>query len=149
MKGIVYCPFCESENIDKYDRLDFQIGTKYICKDCGYTFWDDAVSIKLKENGEVDDGDHTFNELYYHRMVLFSIICNQNKDIAWKSWKHEDGTMYEDYFIVGIETPEGQYSYHYHKDYWDEFKVKELSNAPKYDGHKPSDITRLKSIIRG
>ena len=149
MKGIVYCPFCESENIDKYDRLDFQIGTKYICKDCSYTFWDDAVSIKLKENGEVDDGDHTFNELYYHRMVLFSIICNQNKDIAWKSWKHEDGTMYEDYFIVGIETPEGQYSYHYHKDYWDEFKVKELSNAPKYDGHKPSDITRLKSILRG
>ena len=63
MKGIVYCPFCESENIDKCDRLDFQIGTKYICKDCGYTFWDDEVSIKLKENGEVDDGDHTFNEL--------------------------------------------------------------------------------------
>lgn len=149
MKGIVYCPVCESENIDECDRLDFQIGTKYICNDCGYTFWDDEVSIKLKENGEVDDGDHTFNELYYHRMVLFSIICNQNKDIAWKSWKHEDGTMYEDYFIVGIETPEGQYSYHYHKDYWDEFKVKELSNAPKYDGHKPSDITRLKSILRG
>lgn len=147
MKGIVYCPLCDSENIDECDREDFQIGTKYICNDCGDTFWNDEVSIKLKENGDVDDGDHTFNELYYHRMILFSIICNQNKERAWKSWKHHDGTMYDDYFIVGIETPEGQYSYHYHKDNWNEFNVKELEFAPEWDGHKPSDIGRLKSIL--
>lgn len=97
--------------------------------------------------GEISDGDHTFNELYYHRMVLFSIICNQNNGMAWKSRKHSDGTMYEDYFIVGIFTPEGDYSYHYHKEHWTRFQVMELETAPIWDGHKPSDIDRLFSLL--
>jgi hypothetical protein len=97
--------------------------------------------------GLINDGSHTFDELYYHRMMLFSIICNQNKDRAWKSWKHDDNTMFDDYFIVGIETPEGNYTYHYHKDYWDLFKVKEFAFSPPYDGHKPEDITRLLSLL--
>lgn len=96
---------------------------------------------------EISDGWHTFGELYYHRMMLFSIICNQCKDIAWKSVLHDDGTMFDGNFIVGLNTPEGQYTYHYHLDYWDEFDVKVLAYAPKYDGHKPKDITRLKSIV--
>lgn len=54
----------------------------------------------------------------------------------------------DDSFICGIETPEGQYTYHYHLDYWDNFKVKELEYAPEYDGHKPEDITRLNSILK-
>jgi hypothetical protein len=97
--------------------------------------------------GKISDGYHTFDELYYHRMMLFAIVCNTYKDIAWKSWKHEDGTMFDDYFIVGITTPKGDYSYHYHQDYWNMFDVKELENAPKWDGHKPSDIDRLLSIV--
>lgn len=100
------------------------------------------------KSGNVTDGYHTFNELYYHRMVLFSVICNTYKDKAWKSWLHHDGTMYDDYFIVGIDTPEGQYSYHYHKDEWDMFKVKELDKAPVWDGHEPKDITRLTSLVK-
>lgn len=105
----------------------------------------------LKDNGisrkEISDGYHTFDELYYHRMVLFSIICNTYKDKAWKSKLHDDGTMFEGNFIVGIETEEGQYTYHYHLDYWDMYDVKELDYAPAYDGHKPSDITRLLTLI--
>ena len=54
----------------------------------------------------------------------------------------------ENYFIVGITTPKGDYSYHYHKDNWDYFKVKELNNAPAYDGHKPEDIDRLFTLIK-
>lgn len=97
--------------------------------------------------GQVSDGYHTFDELYYHRMILFATICNQNYDIAWKSWKHHDGTMYDDYFIVGVETSKGQYSYHYHKDYWDIFKCCEHITAPEWDGHQPSDIDRLLTLI--
>lgn len=96
---------------------------------------------------KLSDGYHTFDELYYHRMVLFSIICNQNKERAWKSWLHSDGTMFDDYFIVGITTPDGDYSYHYHKDNWDKFDVKELNAAPEWDGHKPEDIERLLSLL--
>lgn len=93
--------------------------------------------------GEISDGYHSFGELYYHRMVLFAVICSHNKDKAWKSLKHDDGSMYKDHFIVGIDTPEGQYTYHYHIKHWDMYDVKELNKAPKYDGHKPEDITRL------
>lgn len=94
----------------------------------------------------VSDGYHTFDELYYHRMILFSIVCNSNKDKAWKSWLHDDGEMFDDMFIVGIKTHEGQYTYHYDKEYWEKFDVKEIDKAPEWDGHKPEDITRLLSI---
>lgn len=100
----------------------------------------------LDDKSLISDGSHTFDELYYHRMVLFSIICNQNEKVAWKSWKHDDNTMFDDYFIVGVTTPEGDYSYHYHKDHWNKFNVKELLNAPPWDGHEPKDIIRLFSL---
>lgn len=108
--------------------------------------------LKGREKGlsakGISDKWHTFEELYYHRMVLFSIICNQNKDKAWKSKQHHDGTMFDDTsFICGVETPEGQYTYHYHLDHWYKFDVKELEFAPEYDGHMPKDIDRLYSLL--
>ena len=56
--------------------------------------------------------------------------------------------MYDGMFIVGIETPEGQATYHYDIDpYWDIFNVQELDRAPKWDGHTPTDaINRIRSI---
>jgi hypothetical protein len=99
------------------------------------------------DSQKVSDGLHTFGELYYHRLILFSIICNQNKNNSWKSKFHNDGTMYEGYFIVGIDTKNGQYTYHYKLEYWNLFEVKILEKAPDYDGHKPEDITRLLSLF--
>ena len=78
----------------------------------------------IKYLGDFSDGDHSFNELYHHRAILFSVICNQNKDLAWKSKKHADGTMFDNMFVVGINTPMGQATYHYYIDpYWDMFHV--------------------------
>lgn len=96
--------------------------------------------------GNVSDGYHTFDELYEHRMILFSVICNQNKNKAWKSLLHYDGDMFDDYFIVGISTPEGPFTYHYHISHWDKFDVEVLDRAPKWDGHVSSDIVRLYSL---
>jgi hypothetical protein len=109
---------------------------------------DDLFWKNCEEIGEISDGYHTFNELYYHRMILFSVICNQNRELAWKSMLHADGTMYEGYFIVGITTPEGNYTYHFEKKYWDKFDVPVLSCAPVWDGHKAEDIGRLESLVR-
>lgn len=109
-------------------------------------FYKSKDLIKTKD---ISDGYHTFGDLYHHRAILFSVICNQNKARAWKSKLHDDGTMFDEMFIVGIETSEGQYTYHYHiEPYWDMFNVKELDYAPKYDGHKPEDITRLFSLLK-
>ena len=66
--------------------------------------------------GNLSDGYHTYNELYDHRRILFSIICAQHHERAWKSKLHADGTMFEDMFIVGINTPQGQFTYHYFMD---------------------------------
>lgn len=107
-----------------------------------------VFTFEVDRIGQVSDGSHTFDELYFHRMMLFAVICKTYKSRAWKSWLHSDGTMYDDYFIVGLTTPEGDYSYHYHKDHWDLFDVKELETAPKWDGHKPEDINRLFSLLK-
>jgi hypothetical protein len=103
--------------------------------------------FEVESKQQISDGCHTFEELYYHRMMLFAVICKQNKDKAWKSWKHDDGSMFDDYFIVGIETKLGNYTYHYHKEYWKLFDVKELEFAPKWDGHTPEYITRLLTLV--
>lgn len=98
----------------------------------------------------LSDGHHTFDGLYHQRAVLFAALVKANKDKAWKSRKHDDGKYCFDnpkWFIVGIDTPEGQYTYHYHFDeYWDLFDCKTLERAPKWDGHDEKDVTRLLSL---
>ena len=100
--------------------------------------------------GNVSDGYHTFNELYHHRAVLFSVICNKYPNLAWKSLHHHDPNqpMYDGMFIVGINTPNGQATYHYDIDpYWDIFDVEELDKAPEWDGHTPAEaIERIASL---
>ena len=100
----------------------------------------EALKAQEPITGETSDGYHTFNELYYHRAVLFSVIVANYPERAWKSKKHHDGTMYDGMFIVGIDTPDGQAAYHYDVDpYWDMFKCRVLDNAPEWDGHTPSE----------
>ena len=103
--------------------------------------------LTLPNKSDLSDGYHTYNELYDHRMILFSIICNTYPSRAWKSKLHSDGTMFDGYFVVGIDTIQGQFTYHYEMKHWDKFNVKELKKAPEYDGHTPSDITRLYSLL--
>ena len=105
---------------------------------------------KNEDMGEVSDGYHTFNQLYHQRAILFATIVNQNKDRAWKSYKHEDGKYCFDkdgeWFIVGIDTPKGSYTYHYSKEYWDMFDCQELECGKEWDGHTEEDVIRLLSL---
>ena len=100
-------------------------------------------------DGNTSDGYHTFNELYHHRAVLFSVIVGNFATRAWKSKLHADGTMYEGMFIVGIETPDGQATYHYDVEpYWHLFRCKEVDRAPEWDGHTPGQaIDNAKAAI--
>lgn len=104
--------------------------------------------------GETSDGYHTFNELYHHRAVLFSVIVKAFPEKAWKARKHHDGTMFDGMFIVGIETPSGQATYHYDVNpYWDMFSCKEVDLAPEWDGHTPAQaierIGQLEPVRHG
>lgn len=95
----------------------------------------------INSAGKISDGYHTFDELYHHRALLFACLCNVlHENTVWKSKLHSDGTMFDGMFIAGMETPEGQATYHYNIDpYWDMFKVKEVDRAPEFDGHTPTD----------
>ena len=97
---------------------------------------------------KISDGYHTFEDLYYQRCVLFASICNQNRHISWKSKKHYDGEKCFDgnWFIVGIDTPDGSYTYHYEMKYWNMFTIKELENGKEWDGHTEENVTRLLSL---
>lgn len=134
------------ERKDNFKKWGGQVALQINCDVVERLIKEHFELVEKIKTGELSDGYHTFNELYYHRAVLFSVICNSHKDIAWKSKKHHDGTMYNGMFIVGIDTPQGQYSYHYDMNIWSMFDVKELEYAPKWDGHKPSDIDRLLSL---
>lgn len=99
--------------------------------------------------GELSDGFHTFNSLYEQRMILFAALVKAYKDKAWKSYRHEDGEYCfgGGWFIVGIDTPEGSYTYHYEDKYWDMFDCVDLPRAKHWDGHTEADAeTRLMSL---
>ena len=106
-----------------------------------------------KENDEdfsakyISDGHHTFQELYDGRMIMSVVICNTYSELSWKSKLHDDGTMFDDMFIVGCETPEGSYTNHYPLRDWDLFEVIELEKARPFDGHTAADIGRLLSLL--
>ena len=98
---------------------------------------------------DLTDGYHTFEELYYHRMKLTANLFNSYPKFAWKAHKHSDGEVWDGLFIVGVSIPNvGDYSYHYHVDFWHEFNVPEREFAPEYDGHTPKDISRLDSLLK-
>ena len=108
----------------------------------------DVLPIPDGGIGEVSDGYHTFNGLYYQRMVLFATLVKQNKDKSWKSLRHEDGELCfgGGWFIVGIDTPSGSYTYHYEDNFWSMFDCQELPVAKHWDGHTEKDVTRLLSL---
>lgn len=102
---------------------------------------------KLGFNLNVSDGYHTFDELYEDRTALFLHILLSYPEKAWKSKKHLDGSMFDGYFIAGINTPDGTYTYHVKDEFWELYDVYELPFSPEWDGHTRRDIGRLFSLI--
>ena len=102
----------------------------------------------VSDIGDLSDGFHTFNGLYYQRMILFAALVHAYKDRAWKSYRHEDGELCfgGGWFIVGIDTPEGSYTYHYENKDFDRFDCVELPCGKHWDGHTEDDVTRLLSL---
>jgi hypothetical protein len=103
---------------------------------------------KVDEIGEISDGYHTFNSLYRQRLYLWAALVEAYRSKAWKTKRHHDGELCfgGDWFLVGIDTPEGPYTYHYEMNDWDLFKCVEIEKAPPFDGHTDEDVTRLLSL---
>lgn len=105
----------------------------------------------MEDKGNISDGYHTFNELYEHRHLLFISLMVEMPIISWIADKHGDGTMYDEWFVAGMNLMSGQITYHLPnriKYLFDNTKVKKLEFAPAYDGHTSDDVLkRLKLFI--
>lgn len=108
-----------------------------------------SYGIDTDRIGDISDGYHSFNDLYYQRLILFAAICNTYTDNAWKSKRHSNGEIPfgGGWFIVGIETPEGSYTCRYELEDWGLFKCKEIDRAPLWDGHTSKDVKRILSLL--
>ncbi|AXF51465.1 hypothetical protein PQA73_gp37 [Erwinia phage Pavtok] len=113
--------------------------------------WHHSWSTKPASMGEVSDGYHTFNELYAHRVRLFSCLMHAHRNRAWWSDHHADGTVWDGWVIAGITTPAGDVTYH--------LPVTEVPELPEdthrlrgkeWDGHTAADVLkRLPSLNFG
>ena len=113
--------------------------------------------MKNKEiiNGKTSDGFHTFDELYKFRMILNALLVNEwfSKGLydIHKSWKHSDWEKCFGgwWFIVVMELPTGQVSFHYEKKYFDLFKCKERELSNKWDWHSAQEsLGRLEKFLK-
>ena len=93
------------------------------------------------------DGYHTFDELYEHRHALFIALCRElaaarTTNPVWRSRLHADGTMFPDWFVMGINREHGQQiTYHMPAYLWAETGCAEtLDHAPEFDGHTPANV---------
>ena len=96
---------------------------------------------------KMSDGYHTFADLYEQRLILSAALAKNNPH-AWKSKRHEDGSVPfgGGWFIMGFDTDEGCYTYHYELKDWDLFQCEELEKGRPWDGHTSKDVRRLLSI---
>lgn len=123
-----------------------------------------------RDDMEVSDGYHTFDELYDHRITLFIALARSMEKVhalaeawremkgtekagalVWRSKKHSDGELSfgGTWFVFGIGKKEGeQITYHLPIERWDETEFAEtLEQAPEFDGHSSQDVLeRLKTL---
>lgn len=109
----------------------------------------DKINLEIQNDsvnaGEISDGYHTFNELYEHRIILFIAFCRviKNRRPVWKSKAHSDGSVWDGWFILGVnDRPGKQITYHLPIDKWDDCHFMELSRAPWFDGHTSADVLK-------
>ena len=95
-------------------------------------------------NDNLDDEHHSMDELYEHRAALNFALMKAYPDMSWISKLHDDGTMFDDYFVCGMKLPTGDITYHYSLKYWklltDVVGIKVLDKAPKWDGYSSEDV---------
>ncbi len=121
---------------------------------------DTEMIVQGPEEMEVSDGYHTMDELYEHRIEIFIALCRVVHSVdftewgrdcpeVWRSKLHFDGSMYENWFVLGIEESSGlQITYHLPLSRWEDTNfARTLDRARQWDGHTSIDVLeRLKKF---
>ena len=164
LKEALFCDRAERKEVDKqrdefYDKL--RKSEYVVLKSNGDGTRE--LTQAVNDMGEITDGYHSFNELYYYRTLynaaFFNSLAHYDDwtDGSWdvefdvhKSKKHSAGEECFDggWFIVMAELPTGQISNYYEMKYWDLFKIPEKEVANVWDGHSPECAAeRLKKYL--
>ena len=101
----------------------------------------DGQQIECDAN-QVSDGFHTIGELYEHRCLLFLGMMNLSPENSWVSKFHADGTMWDGWFVAGMQLDQGRITYHLPIRLWDCLSpfVRNFDRAPEHDGHTSADV---------
>lgn len=106
---------------------------------------------QLQDAGLFSDGYHTFDELYAHRVRLFTCLMHAHRNRAWWSHQHHDGSKMDGWILAGIDTPVGPATYHLpvtETPYLPEGI--ELEKGKPWDGHTSEHVLfRLLSLNHG
>lgn len=110
------------------------------------------------ETGQISDGDHTFEELYDHRCLLFLALMRAYPRMSWRSKKHDDGTGDPDWWVGGMDLPTGlrkgeemRITYHLPARLWpllDNSGVKTRKRAKFWDKEKDTSAATLERLHR-
>lgn len=116
----------------------------------------DELSKEWKiDTNNISDWYHTFGALYKHRIHLFIALCKvidfaSNTDWwddtyfyykAIKAKKHFDWSEYKWWFIIQLETPYWQISYHLPNEYWDKcYFIETVDKANEWDWHDSDTV---------
>ena len=134
-----YCLPCKAEGKD-YNGCR--------CRACWVDdMLDEVIDAPVTDVEKMSDGYHTFADLYEQRLILSAALAKNNPH-AWKSKRHDDGSVPfgGGWFIMGFDTDEGCYTYHYELKDWDLFQCEELDKGKPWDGHTSKDVRRLLSM---
>lgn len=120
-------------------RIDFEDARKAV------------QDLPPEDRAKISDGYHTFAELYEHRIELYITLCRvlRIKYPIWRSRLHSDGTGFEGWFVLGLDTMRGkQITYHLPDSRWDDCGfAMTLPQAPPFDGHTSADVLeRLRKL---
>ena len=98
----------------------------------------EMVPLKKRDQGEVSDGYHTFDELYDHRNLIFINLCLATPhSCAWKEG-------YPGWPVLFAVFGKKQISYHVPEKFLYLFKdkIKRDENF-QWDGHTSNDVLEL------
>ncbi len=101
------------------------------------------------------DGDndrYSYIDLYDENILLLALWLNDNPTVsAYKAKFNFDDCidlMFDNSFILGIDTPKGMITYRIKLDYWEMFNVQEIPYSHVYNKDKPAVVRKkLESVL--
>lgn len=138
--GIIRFINQDSVSIYKDNEAEFNAILEYI----------GVKGVSMCDVGNISDGYHTFNELYAHRVRLFSTLMRAYPNKSWWSRKHFTGEQWEGWIIAGIDTPSGPVTYHLPDSEIEHLGgIMELPLGKEWDGHTPADVLERLLTLQG